>query len=167
MELCIVRHGIAQEHGTRGVVTDAERALTLQGCERTQRAALGLRAIGCAPQVVAASPLRRAEETARIMVDVLCDGDCLQVCDWLAPGACAADAAAWLRQAGAESAMIVGHMPDVADIVSGLLSGQATVDMVFKKAAACCVSFGGPPAPGEGCLEWFLQPRQLRGLASP
>ena len=163
MELYVVRHGIAEEPAADKA--DAERALTARGRSRTRQAARGLRVLGCRPERVATSPFVRAEQTARIIARILCPDAPLEVQDYLAPGATARDVIRWLRGCGEESALIVGHAPDVSEIAGGLLT-QSRVDMVFEKAAACCISFDGTPALASGRLVWLLQPPVLHALGA-
>jgi phosphohistidine phosphatase SixA len=70
----------------------------------------------------------------------------------------------WLDRGGAEQVMIVGHAPDVGCLAAELLT-KGDLNLVFKKAAACCISFSGPAAVGEGRLEWLIQPKALRLMA--
>ena len=164
MKLYIVRHGIAQEPGSPGVSSDDDRALTDEGRDKTRAAAEGLRTLGCRPDCIGTSPLCRAEQTARIMADVLAPKASFKVCKPLAPGGRLDEFVAWLRRLKDEQVMIVGHMPGVAEFASGLLAEKSEVDLVFKKAGTCCISFDGEPGRGRGCLEWMRQPRQLRDL---
>ena len=99
------------------------------------------------------------------MAEVLGHTMPLDTCQFLQPGATAKDLVAWLEGLKEDVVMAVGHMPDVADMVGDLVSGQGGLEMEFKKAAVCCVSFDGAPAAGKGRLVWLLQPRQLRALA--
>jgi phosphohistidine phosphatase len=164
MELYIVRHGIAQEQGEGGPA-DAERALTPDGRRKARRAAKGLKALGCRPGRLATSPLLRAEQTARIMAQVLCPDAPFEECEFLRPGVTPDAVARWLKGLREGSVMIVGHMPDVAEVASGLLTKGAGLDIAFKKAAVCCISFDAAPDMGTGRLEWLLQPAQLSALA--
>ena len=111
------------------------------------------------------SPLPRAEETARIMAEVLCPDVPFEKCEFLRIGASAESVVGWLKGLREDSVMIVGHMPGVAEIASSLLTKRPGLDIVFKKAAVCCISFEGAPASGSGRLEWLLQPAQLSALA--
>lgn len=165
MELYIVRHGIAETRTEEGFRSDAERALTPKGRTRTREVARALRELGCGPARIGTSPLRRALETAQIMAEVLSPEVPPEVCEFLSPGAEAGDLIGWLKGLGEGPVMIVGHMPDVAEIASGLLTRKGCVGMVFRKAAACCISFQGLPAEGEGVLEWLAQPRHLCRLS--
>ena len=63
MRLLVFRHGIAEERSADG--TDAARALTAQGVERTRAAARGLAAFADPPDVILSSPRTRALQTAR------------------------------------------------------------------------------------------------------
>ena len=162
MELYIVRHGAAQE---RGEGPDAQRALTPKGAVRMAQVARGLRTLRCRPARILTSPLPRAEQTARILAGALCPEAPVELCDWLAPGAAAEELVAHLADAAEQSVMVVGHSPDVGAIASELLCGRAGPEIVLKKGAVCCMSFGWAPALGAGRLEWLLQPSHLRALA--
>jgi len=165
MELIIVRHGIAQDRGAPGVRRDADRALTEEGIRRTREAARGLRVLGIRPGCIATSPLVRARETADILGEVLAPDVSVETCKELAGGGDLHKLVRWTAKRDAEQVMLVGHMPDVADLCALLLSRGRDLDMVFKKAAACCVTFSGAPRAGGGRLAWLIQPRALRALA--
>jgi phosphohistidine phosphatase len=159
MDLYLVRHGSAEQ---RGAKPDDERALTSQGEKKTTQVARGLERLGCRPSTIASSPLRRAAETAAIMRDVLSPHLTVDILQSLSPGASAADLVGWLAGLEERTVMIVGHNPDIPAIVSAMISGDANVEIEFKKAAVCLLTFDGPPAIGSGALRWLLQPRQLR-----
>ena len=163
MELYIVRHGLAGQ--STEDAGDDERALTPKGRQKTHKVAEGLRALGCRPGRIATSPLKRAAETAQIIADVIGSDAPLDVCNFLVPGATAKAVADWLATLEEDSVMIVGHMPDTAEIAASLIFGQPGADIVFKKSAVCCISFEGAPAEGAGRLEWLLQPAQLCAIA--
>jgi phosphohistidine phosphatase len=166
MELFIVRHA---EAGTAIVPrghADAERELTAEGRKVTAAVAKSLRALRCRPDRIGTSPLARARQTAEVLAEVLDAKKKLEICGFLSPGAHAEALVGWLRDARQDSAiMIVGHMPDLTQLASALLTENARLDIAFKKSGVCCISFDGAPALGAGRLEWLLQPKQLRGLA--
>ena len=164
MELYIVRHGDAgQAMLVRGRADD-ERELTRDGRKETAAVAKALRALGCSPNRIGTSPLPRARQTAEILAEALDAEKELETCKFLSPGSDAEALIRWLRDARAESVMIVGHMPDLARLASALLAPKGSLDIVFKKSGVCCVSFDDTPAAGAGRLEWLLQPKQLRKL---
>ena len=167
MRLCIVRHGLAEPRAPgASAAADARRALTPKGAVRTRAAALGLRRVGLRPERIGTSRLRRAEETARILRDVLAPSLTLERCAFLAPGAGRIEELLrWLRRRPCSEALLVGHMPDLAELASALLCGDERLRLILKKAAACGIVFNGAPGPGAGALEFLMQPGPLRGLA--
>jgi phosphohistidine phosphatase len=164
MDLYLVRHGVAEPRGGK---PDGERALTAEGVEKTAQVARGLKTLDCSPGVIASSPLLRAQETARVLRDVLRPDLGVDVLKALSPGASAADLAGWLAAMDERAVMLVGHNPDMPCIASELISGEAGIAIEFKKAAVCLISFDGRPKIGEGALRWLLQPGQLRAIGRP
>ena len=59
MELCLVRHAIAVERGSKGYQDDRARPLTPEGRKRMAQAALGLKSL-VQPEAVLTSPILRA-----------------------------------------------------------------------------------------------------------
>mgnify|MGYP001561550992 CR=1 FL=1 len=59
--LLLIRHGIAEPYQSQG--SDAERALSAEGWEKTRRAMAGLVAKGFLPDRGITSPYRRAMES--------------------------------------------------------------------------------------------------------
>jgi phosphohistidine phosphatase len=166
MKVYIVRHGIAADPTKPGDAADAERPLTSKGRCRARLAAKGLRAIGCRPGVILASPLLRALQSADILADVLRPPHGVKESPALRPGADPRAILDPLAEAGAQGdAMLVGHMPHLALAAAAFVSNPPSMNMVLGKAGACCISFDGPPGPGTGMLEWLLEPRHLRRLA--
>lgn len=160
----IVRHGIAEDYASSG--RDADRRLTASGIEKTRLAAAGLRRIDTDPQLVLTSPLRRAEETARMIAEALGDVP-VRVTTALAPGgafpAIIGEATAPPRPS---AVCVVGHQPDLGMFASWLLTGDAhRVVMPFRKAGAARIDVTGTPAEIRGVLAWFLPPAHLRSLA--
>ena len=161
----IVRHGTAVDVGEDGVNGDADRHLSKLGRVKTVEVARGLQSLGCVPDCIVSSPLVRARQTAEIMAEILAPGLVIDVVDQLAPGARTLAIVAWLQKRPCRSALLVGHMPDLNELGSCLLTGQTNVEMVLKKASALHLSFEDEIEPGLACLEWLLQPRMLRALA--
>ncbi len=161
MQLYIVRHGIAEEPGEG---PDEERALTAKGAARMAKVARGLRALKCRPGRVLTSPLRRAEQTARILAEALCPEAPLVMCEQLAPGASVPELLGELAGVAEESVMLVGHNPDLPRLAGRLLCARGRAEALLKKGAVCCLTFDAAPAPGTGRLDWLLQPAQLRAL---
>ena len=162
----LMRHGIAAEP-TAGM-NDADRALTAEGVRKTTRAAIGLSELGAKPDLILSSPLRRAEETARLVADVLTPHAAVELYPALAVGFAATDVVKGLRShRHAHELLLVGHQPDLGDLASYLLTGSANlVPLPFRKAGVAAITVGTVPPRSPGLLEWFLTPGQLRAIAS-
>jgi phosphohistidine phosphatase len=161
----IVRHGAAVDIGEQGVSSDAEKHLSSAGTEKTEEAAKGLASLGVVPDLVATSPLVRAKQTAEIIARITGCKRKMEILEFLAPGGSIPKIVKCLRNRSAETLLLVGHMPDLAELGSFLLTGNIDMDMTFKKASVLHVSYEDRLEAGTCRLEWLLQPRMLRKWA--
>lgn len=162
----LMRHGIAAD--ATAEMSDADRALTADGVRKTERVAIGLQKIEVKPDLILSSPLRRAEETARLVADVLTPSSAVELYPPLAGGFSAEDVVKGLRaHRRASQILLVGHQPDLGQLASYLLTGSETlVPLPLKKAGVAAISVGSVPPRLAGSLEWLLTPGQLRAIAS-
>jgi phosphohistidine phosphatase len=166
MEVLLVRHAIAEERAGGGAVADARRRLTREGRRRMRLGAAGVRALLPDLEVVAASPLARAEETARILAAAYgLPRSAVVSLAGLAPGARPAAATAWLRArraAGARGPVaLVGHEPQLSALAAHLLGVRRRL-FTFRKGGACLIAL--PRGRGAAALRWHLGARALRLL---
>lgn len=145
MRVYLLRHGIAAERGA-DYPDDTLRPLTDRGRDKTRRCARGLLALGIDFDLVLASPLVRARETAEIVLHELALPDNrLQITRALEPGAPPADTLRAIPAAAgaldpAFTVLLVGHEPSLSHVVSWLLCGNPdAVAVLMKKAALCMV----------------------------
>jgi phosphohistidine phosphatase len=162
----LMRHGIAADPSAG--MSDADRALTAEGVRKTTRVAVGLQNLGAKPDLILSSPLRRAEETARLVADVLAPRASVELYPPLAGGFAIEDIVKGLRpHRNASELLLVGHQPDLGYLASYLLTGAASLaPLPFRKAGVAAISLGSLPSRSAGQLEWFLTPSQLRAIAS-
>lgn len=166
MKILLIRHGKAEERSLLSLSAkkDARRALTESGRRDMRKAAKGLRKFAPDIDLLAASPLVRAQETADIVAKVFGVNDVLEQ-PLLAPGVEAPLLLDWLgTQPPASTIALVGHEPDLSQLATWLLSARDASFIVFKKGACALIEFDGKPAAGRGVLAWLLQPGQLRKL---
>ena len=71
MEVTFFRHGIAVDRADPLAPVDFERPLTLDGKNKTESAARGLRALELRPALVLSSPFRRCMQSARLLAQIL------------------------------------------------------------------------------------------------
>ncbi len=159
MDLYLMRHGIAEHRAP----SDAERALTAEGVQVMRREAAGLVRLGVRPAVILASPLRRAQQTAQIVRDVLEPSVEIATCPGLAFG----DHESVLIELGASnspSALLVGHMPLIGELTSILLVQDERIDIAFETGSVAHVSIDRAPRVSSSVLRWHLTPAQLMAL---
>lgn len=169
MKLILVRHGIAVDVGTNGIKKDFDRTLSPEGKKKTRLAAKGLAAIQCRPQKIFSSPRVRARQTAGILASVLLPKSKqeLGVCPALEMDAKFPAFVKWLKQQSSlNTIMAVGHMPHLTYLTSFLITKSGKLDVEYKKAAACLISFDHGIEAGKGRIDWLIQPRELRILGS-
>ena len=114
MRLFLVRHA----HSDPGE-PDSLRPLSARGREQARE--LGELLAGSTPDLVLASPLLRARETAAAIAKAA--GVDLRVDERLAPGATAEDVLAAVEGAG-DTVVVVGHQPDCSEIALALGAGE-------------------------------------------
>jgi phosphohistidine phosphatase len=154
-ELVVLRHA---KSAWPGGVEDRDRPLAPRGQRATELVGRFLARSGLCPERVVTSPARRAYDTARRVID---EGGCgaeVVVDDRLYEG----DALAVLRDqpAAVERLLLVGHEPELVDLVAALTG--ATVRL--PTAGLVVVEVDGPwssqPEPGNQ-LRTVIGPRQL------
>lgn len=159
MQLYVVRHGSAGRHAPGG---DAARALTAAGVREVEGAGRGLAALGVALEALFASPLRRAQETARLLAAQLGgpEPETEDVLDGGAPAvALLREVAHWSR--GCSRIAIVGHQPVLGELVSLASAGLGHGGTALAPATVARIDFPGAPRVGGGQLVWLLPPEVL------
>jgi phosphohistidine phosphatase len=166
VELLVVRHAIAEDREAFATTgrDDALRPLTADGVRKMRRGARGLRTLVPSIDVLVASPLTRAADTADI-IRAEFGLDAAETNTVLEPDRPVADVAAWLRTLESSTVAIVGHEPQLGRLVTYLLGGGDRTGIVLKKGGACLVEFDGAPTDGAGRLVWAVPPSVLRDLA--
>jgi len=163
MKLYLVRHGIAVDRIGGAVLNDFQRPLTDEGKEETKVVAQALKKLNIKPDLVVASPLIRAKQTADIIRDVLSVKEDLKISDALAPGGGASDVYKFLRNScdmrTTEEVVLVGHEPDIGRLAATLIWAGPEVNVPFKKAGVCRIDVPDVPPTMPGTLKWFITPK--------
>ncbi len=171
IDLYLMRHGIASDLGEVGVLKDADRPLTMEGRARMKQTASGLRQLDLKFNLILTSPLLRARQTAEVVAEVLELQHKVKIIESLAPGRSFIEGegrhAEIFLELGAyqfDRALLVGHMPDLSELASLLLTGNRNLNIEFKKGALCAIEVASLPPRGPGLLQWLMTPKQLRML---
>lgn len=162
MKLYLVRHAEAVDVGERGITTDAGRTLTAKGIEQSRRAGEFMKKHAVMPEIVISSPLTRAIQTARQLAGILAPDLEVRVVPQLAPGTPLENTIRTLGELKRTSIIAVGHMPEVAELASALLTGSGAPFLSFGKASIAALDFETCITIGEGTLEWFVRSRLLK-----
>lgn len=167
MQLIVIRHAIAGDRETFANKTglpDTQRPVTKAGRATMTRVARGLRREVRAIDVLGASPLVRAAQTAAIVSKEYGDLD-IETVPALAHRA-PDKVAKWLRtQRDADVVAIVGHEPYLGILVTWLISGVATSHVEIDKGGVCLLDIEGTPRARSATLRWALTPAMLEKLA--
>jgi phosphohistidine phosphatase len=171
MQLYIVRHGQAVE-SEAWAGAERDRPLTAEGRDEMRAAARGLRRLSVDVDAMYTSPLARARATADVIAAAL-DAP-LHELDQLAPGA-TLDALAHVlsRHPRASALLVVGHEPDLSDMIGELIGSHGPAHIEMKKGACCRVNVPDSSAlssaaalQGRGILAWLLTAKQLARLGA-
>lgn len=179
MELTFMRHGIAVDRNDPLSPVDPERPLTLDGKNRTEAAARGLKAIGIKPRVILTSPYLRCLQTARIVAQGLgLSKRFITPLEVLVPGADPRLLWAELEALGQDPILCIGHggsLEPIAGVALGLPTPTPEApdvpDLAFqtlhmKKAGALQLDVTLQPTL-TARLNWLLSARLLRQLGRP
>lgn len=151
MLLYLLRHAEASDRAA----SDAERALTEKGEAQARRVGEFCERNGLAPALILASPLRRAEQTARLAAEEIKGGK-VEVAAFLASGMAPEDGTSALADhAKLPSVMIVGHEPDFSLLVAFLIGLKSSEHLHIRKASLTALEVG-TFARGGSVLEWSL-----------
>ena len=160
MLLYLLRHGIAEDHGTRA--TDAERELTELGRERVRDVLAAAKRMKLAtPDLVIASPLIRAQQTAKIAMEVFAKNASFETSDLITPMSEVTETMALIadRAQKFDRVMLVGHDPHLSILGSALL-GSSSIVIEMKKAALAKFEISRFDVPRmRGYLTVLLPPR--------
>ncbi|MEM9274906.1 MAG: phosphohistidine phosphatase SixA [Cyanobacteria bacterium P01_F01_bin.143] len=161
MKLYLIRHGIAAERGI--YANDADRPLTDQGRQKTQKVAQHLHDLGLRLDLILTSPLSRATQTAKILQNI---GLTEQVEEYspLAPGGNIQDWFCWLSQwkdySTAKHLALVGHQPNLGNWAELLVWGNSNGQIIVKKAGVIGINLPDKATPiGNSQLFLLISPK--------
>jgi phosphohistidine phosphatase len=151
MQLYLLRHAEAED----GPTNDAQRALTAKGEKQARNVGKFCRSHSIIPDIILSSPLRRAEETARIFARELDVPNIVHLEEFLRPGMTAKSALLGLEKyPGKASVVFVGHEPDFSKL-AGSLIGTHAENIHFRKATLMSVNLAKIES-GAGAIDFLI-----------
>lgn len=158
MILYFLRHANAGEE-KKDPRKDEQRGLDATGVGQCYQAARLFSRIEVVPDLIITSPLKRAMQTAAMVANEIGYDDRLRVDKCLRPEARWEDFVQKLKSYKADTAIVVGHSPNLNHFVGRIISKagcRAAVDL--KKGGIARVEYDGR----NGELQWLLTPKFIR-----
>jgi phosphohistidine phosphatase len=155
MQVYFLRHGEAEK---KGQGEDSERPLSKDGIARMKEEAAAIAGLDLGIELIIASPLVRARQTADIVAGAFRPREMLAIDDRLAPGF-GWDALVQVlkKHAGRKSLMLVGHEPDFSETIAACIGGGR---VECGKGGLARVDIGDLSTL-RGTLLWLIPPRLL------
>ena len=164
MQLYLIRHAQAEDRGEKWP-DDAKRPLTEMGTRQMRKAAKGLARLGVRLDVILASPLVRAQETAQLVAAAFDPLPPIVTAVSLVPDGHFTGLLADLQKQARDGCIaLVGHEPSLGEFASRLTKARCRFE--FKKGGVCRVDVESIPPAGRGVLRWFVTPAIHRGIRS-
>lgn len=157
--IVLLRHGIAEDAGPGQ--SDEQRALTSEGHARMKQIGRGLERAFPRAQVICASPLVRAQQTAQWVAKAYRLRAKVETTEVLVPSATPRQLAEFLESRTERRIILVGHEPNMTSNLLALIGADSRAAVEFKKGGAACVRLLGR----QGVLQWMLTPKLLMKLA--
>lgn len=144
---------------------DHDRPLTPEGRRRLRRSVAGMNAIDVRFDRVVTSPLVRAAQTAAIVMKAMSlPKEALIVSAHLAPGGSRRELIREINDLApdSENMVLVGHEPDLSELIGLLCSGSAAASIRLKKGSLAKLEVERLRHGRCAALAWLLSPKQLR-----
>jgi len=164
MNLFLLRHGLAVERDEIHFASDHLRPLTAKGKIQLRKIVAAMRAMELNFDVILSSPLVRARQTAEIVAADLKLKKRLDFADELKPGG---DAKKLVKKIiglkkAPVNALLVGHEPDLGELISLFVTGKTGAGFTLKKAGLAKLEIENLSAGKCATLAWLLTPAQMK-----
>jgi len=163
VDVYLLRHGKAEDTGPK--LGDADRRLTKRGRDEIAAAGRWMAAQGLRFDLIAASPLVRAQETATIIAGCLGEKDRIATWKVLAPGGNPATVCRLIGKHPDMSAiLLVGHEPLLSALISHIIAGNENAAIAMPKGALAKIREFSAMASPSGELHWLVTAAQIAGM---
>jgi phosphohistidine phosphatase len=152
--IVLLRHGIAEPGEGK---PDEARELTSEGHRRMKQIGRGLRRFFPKAEVIVASPLVRAQQTAEWVAKTFKGKVEVTTSTALSPGSAPESLRELIDATHAARIIVVGHEPTLTRAMLHLTNMQGSMEL--KKGGCYRVRIA---QSGEATLDWMLPPRVLR-----
>jgi phosphohistidine phosphatase len=162
VDVFIIRHGKAENAGPG--ITDGDRRLTKRGREDIAAAGRWMAAQDLRFDLIAASPLVRAQETAAIIAESLGERDLVVTWKVLAPGGNPDIVCRLLgKHPDVRAILLVGHEPLLSALISYIISGEENAAIAMSKGSLAKIRDFTYTMSPSGELHWLVTSAQMDG----
>jgi phosphohistidine phosphatase len=163
VDVYILRHGKAEDAGPG--MGDADRRLTKKGRGEIAAAGRWMGAQELRLDLIATSPLVRAQETAAIIAGCLGEKGRLVIWKELAPGGNPESVCRLIaKHPDVRALLLVGHEPLLSTLISRIIISDENAAIVMSKGALAKIrEFSFTPRPS-GELHWLVTAAQMAGM---
>ncbi len=162
MDVYILRHGKAED--ARPGRGDADRRLTKRGREEIAAAGRWMASQELRFDLIAASPLIRAQETATIIAECLGEKERLITWKLLAPGGIPESVCHLIgKHPDVRAILLVGHEPLLSALISRIITGNENAAIAMSKGALAKIREFSPTRNPSGELHWLMTATQMAG----
>ena len=158
MNLYILRHAIAELRDAEKFPDDSKRPLTAKGAKRMKTIAEGMKALGLEFDAILSSSYERAKETAEIVAASFGARDKLKFTKHLETFNGQKLVAEINKLEKSDNVLLVGHEPDLSEMISVLLVGDTHLQVAMKKGGICKLTIDELTYSRCASLEWLLPP---------
>jgi phosphohistidine phosphatase len=145
---------------------DWDRPISDIGRREMKENADGIKSFVPSIDTFVSSPLKRALQTADIVIESYGVSIDPVKTKTLAPEADASDFHNWFKESDMDGTVaIFGHRPSLPRIVSYLLSGREDAFVELKKGSAVLLEIDSSKLGSAAELQWAMTPEQLRKIA--
>jgi phosphohistidine phosphatase len=162
VDVYILRHGKAED--ARPGRGDADRRLTKRGREEIAAAGRWMASQELRFDLIAASPLIRAQETATIIAECLGEKERLITWKLLAPGGIPESVCHLIgKHPDVRAILLVGHEPLLSALISRIITGNENAAIAMSKGALAKIREFSPTRNPSGELHWLMTATQMAG----
>ncbi|HEY2471300.1 MAG TPA: phosphohistidine phosphatase SixA [Terracidiphilus sp.] len=160
MNLYLMRHanaGVPRESAK----LDAKRGLIAEGKEQCMVMGRILGALKVQPDVIIASPLKRALQTAQFVGNELGYEGKVEVSEALGMNATYADFQKLIdKYSDRQDVLVVGHNPNLFQFLGRIITGNGGAGVRMRKASVARIDMDKRPP----LLQWLIDPRMARWI---
>lgn len=162
----LLRNAQAVEVDKGGTINDDDRPLTGKGEHKLKKIGKGIKKLGLGFDAIVSSPALRTAQTAEILAEIFDLSPHIHLSENLSAKG---NPVLLIREitknySTANNILLVGHEGSLSKLISVLLVGDESVDLVFKKGGLCKLTAEHLKYGKCATLCWFITPAQLKSF---